>query len=238
MRCVIMQPTFLPWAGYFRLMALADQFVFLDDVQRVRQSWQTRNRVLNRGQIHWLIAPVEQGALAQTIAATQLVQGGPWRRKLGCLLRHGYGGHPFFSDLVELVELIENGREPRLAAYNIALIEFCAARLGIATPRQLSSTIAVDCEHRTQRLIEMCRRVGCDTYLSPSGAAEYLAADGFTDRCDMTLEFFDESPPPYAQRGATEFVSHLSLVDLIANLGWSGTRAYVNGSWLPKELTK
>ncbi|MEM7600815.1 MAG: WbqC family protein, partial [Verrucomicrobiota bacterium] len=37
----ISQPTFLPWMGYFNLIAQADIFVFLDDVQYEKQSWQS-----------------------------------------------------------------------------------------------------------------------------------------------------------------------------------------------------
>ena len=58
MRCVIMQPTYMPWAGYLHLIDQADVFVFLDDVQFEKQSWQNRNRVLVRGAPHWLTVPV------------------------------------------------------------------------------------------------------------------------------------------------------------------------------------
>jgi hypothetical protein len=58
MMCAIMQPTYFPWAGYFSLLGMVDVFVFLDDVQFVRGSWQNRNRVLVAGEEHWITFPV------------------------------------------------------------------------------------------------------------------------------------------------------------------------------------
>ena len=47
--CVIMQPTYLPWVGYFDLIQKADVFVFLNDVQFAKQSWQVKNRIKSQG---------------------------------------------------------------------------------------------------------------------------------------------------------------------------------------------
>ena len=41
----IMQPTYLPWMGYFALMDAVDEFIILDRVQFARRSWQQRNRI-------------------------------------------------------------------------------------------------------------------------------------------------------------------------------------------------
>ncbi|WP_370302900.1 WbqC family protein, partial [Rheinheimera baltica] len=54
MKCAIMQPTFLPWSGYFNLMASVDVFVFLDDAQFQKGSWHNRNRIPLNGKPHWL----------------------------------------------------------------------------------------------------------------------------------------------------------------------------------------
>ena len=58
MKVSIMQPTYLPWAGYFGLMMLSDYFVFLDDVQFERRSWQQRNYIKNKKDIINLTVPV------------------------------------------------------------------------------------------------------------------------------------------------------------------------------------
>jgi hypothetical protein len=227
MKCAIMQPTFLPWAGYFRLIAQVDRFVFLDDVQLARQSWQTRNRVLVKAQEHWVMAPVLHVALEQTIAQTCLMEKSPWRRKLGRLLRMEYVRHLFFQDLLELIQFIEEGNEQSLAELNISIINFCLSRLSIATPVFKSSEMPVTSEQRTERLLEICRYLQCETYLSPPGSKEYLLGDGFTQQKKIRLEFADYPPPPYMQKGVSNFVSHLSIIDVVSNLGWDGASAYI-----------
>ena len=227
-----MQPTFLPWAGYFRLMAEVDRFVFLDDVQLARQSWQTRNRVLINGRVHWIMVPIHHTGLGQTLAETRFAsQKNQWKRKLGRLLRQAYTHHPVAVDIVDLIALIENGKQAQLADLNTSLITYCAKRLGIKTPCVRSSEIALEASQRTERLIEICRHFGCDTYLSPTGSADYLEADGFTHYGDIKLEFAHYIPPPYPQRGMQSFISHLSIIDVVANLGWEGTIGYIAAPW-------
>src|SRR5690242_13477665 len=119
MKCVIMQPTFLPWAGYFHLLAEADVFVFLDDVQLSKQSWQTRNRILLNGQPHWISVPIEHRGLSQTIRETPLVH--TVQEKLCRTLEQTYAHHPYRSTMQSINELL---RRPwsSLASLNIALI--------------------------------------------------------------------------------------------------------------------
>lgn len=232
MRCAIMQPTFLPWAGYFRLMRQVAVFVFLDDVQLSRQSWQTRNRVLVGGRVHWISASIKHAGLSQTIANTELMDTRRWRAKMGRLLRQTYVYHPFAADLQCLIDRIESGDERCLAELNIALIADTAERLGIRPACYRSAAMALRSTHRTERLIEICRTLHCDSYLAASGSSGYLEADGFRDRGDIGLAFARFEPPAYPQHGRQEFVSHLSIIDLVANLGWRGAAEYIDGPWL------
>jgi hypothetical protein len=232
MRCAIMQPTFLPWPGYFRLMRQVAVFVFLDDVQLSRQSWQTRNRVLVGGRVHWISAPVKHAGLDQTIADTELVETGSWRAKMARLLRQGYARHPFVADLQHLIDRIEGGGEQCLADLNIALIVDCASRLGITPICHRSTAIGLTSTHRTERLIEICRTLRCDSYLAAAGSAGYLEADGFRDQSDIELAVACYEPPTYPQQGQRDFVSHLSIIDVVANLGWQGAAHYISGPWL------
>ena len=235
MKCAIMQPIFLPWAGYFRLIAQVDRFVFLDDVQLARQSWQTRNRVLVKAQEHWVMAPVLHVALEQTIVQTCLMEKTPWRRKLGRLLRMEYARHLFFQDLLALIHFIEEGKEQSLAELNISIINFCLGRFAIATPVFRASEMSLASIQRTERLIEICGHLQCETYLSPPGSKEYLLGDGFTLQENIRLGFANYRPPPYMQKGANNFVSHLSVVDAVANLGWDGASVYVRAPWPNQE---
>jgi WbqC-like protein family len=224
---VVMQPTFLPWAGYFNLMARADHFVFLDDVQLEKQSWQTRNRWLIGGQVHWITVPVRHTHLAQTIAETQVVDASHWRDKLTRGFAQHYGRHRHFADAREIIEALRSHPAQHLGALHEAVIRHIAARLGLAPQLHRASDLP-NAGPRSQRLVGLCRALGAARYLSPQGSADYLAEDHFAEQSPATLQYQDYHPQPYPQTGAASFVSHLSIVDVVANLGWAGARHYVD----------
>jgi hypothetical protein len=224
---VVMQPTFLPWAGYFNLMAQADDFVFLDDVQLEKQSWQTRNRWLVGGQVHWITVPVRHTHLAQTIAATEVIDTGRWRDKLARGFAQHYGRHRHFADARDIVETLRNHPAQQLGALHEAVIRQIAERLGLA-PRLHRASDLPNSGPRSQRLLGLCRALGAASYLSPRGSADYLAEDGFAEQSPAALRFQDYQPPSYPQSGAASFVPHLSIIDVVANLGWAGARQHVD----------
>lgn len=223
---VVMQPTVLPWAGYFNLIAQADDFVFLDDVQLERQSWQTRNRIIVSGSAHWISVPVRHVGLGQSIHRTMIDDSRPWARKLERSVEMNYRRHPYFPDAAEIVEWLTRGDGDSLAVRNEYLIKAVAARLGLAARFHRASESEVSGD-RSDRLINLCRRFGAAEYLSPAGSAGYLEADRFAERSPAALRLQEFSPQPYPQAGLMKFISHLSIIDVVANLGWDGARRYV-----------
>ena len=228
LKAAIMQPHYLPWAGYFRLAAAADVFVLLDDVQSVRPSWQNRNRILSGGKPAWLTVPLVHTQEFRLIRETGISDEHPWRARHAKAVANAYDRHPFFEDAVAAIEPTSDLSLTRLADLNERLFRHIASALGIATRLVRSSELAAPGE-RTGRLIAICEALGATHYISPPGSAEYLAQDAFTARSSIELSFNEFDPPVYPQAGSREFVSHLSIVDAIANLGFSGAGRYVTG---------
>ena len=81
---------------------------------------------------------------------------------------------------------------------------------------------------RTARIVEILKKLNADTYLSPKGANEYLEADSFIDLTSAVLTFQQYNPVPYAQYKHNGFESHLSIVDVVANMGWDAARKYIS----------
>jgi len=229
-----MQPTFLPWAGYFQLIAQADVFVFLDDAQFEKQSWQSRNRVLVAGASHWVSAPVHSH-LGQTIARVQIDDSRHWRKKLLRTLEQAYARHPFRGEALESVAQSLAGRESSLSEFNINLILRVAKRLELQPRFERSSSLGIS-GGRSERLLSICEHFGCDEYQSPAGAAEYLVTDGCFADSSVRLTFQNYTPGPYRQQGAGEFVSHLSWVDVVANLGWREAAEYARTGLAAMEM--
>lgn len=229
MKCVVMQPTFFPWAGYFNLMAQADCFVFFDDVQLEKQSWQTRNRILAQGEIAWICAPVLHRSLDQAINQTEVFDQSRWRVKLQRQLLHEYARHHYREDMLLVANKLPEIPSKNLAEINMDLILACCERLNIM-PKSISRSSELNVPgKRSDRLIRICEKLGCDEYLSPVGAAAYLEQDRFCERSLINLTFQQYTPLPYIQKQGHDFVSHLSIIDVVANLGWAKAADYVRG---------
>ena len=123
MKIAIMQPTYIPWAGYFNLISQADKFVFLDDVQFAASSWQQRNRIIFNGKIHMLTVPVlVKGRPDQLIREVQTDETQKWRQKHLSILRQAYSRHPHGKAAIGIVEGVLKHATCSLARINVALI--------------------------------------------------------------------------------------------------------------------
>ncbi len=223
---VVMQPTFLPWSGYFNLIAQADDFIILDDVQLEKQSWQTRNRLIVAGQPNWISVPIRRTHLAQTIAETMVVDETHWREKLGRGVSINYAKHPYFSDAYDIINYHISQTTTRLAELNENTIRYISAKLHLKTRWHRASALNIVAD-RTDRLVAFCNHFSAEEYLSPVGSAEYLEEDGFMIRSPSKLRLQNYIPASYLQKGLADFYSHLSIVDVVANMGWDLASEYV-----------
>ena len=224
-----MQPTYMPWAGFLNLMVEVDLFIYLDDAQYERGTWQNRNRVLAAGQPSWLTVPVLRDFLGAAINEVRIDDRLPWRRKHVLLLQQAYARHEFTSHMKEAVDLLGDMALVRLADLNIAILDRLRARLDIATPTLRSSELGIS-GVRTDRLIAILAEVGATEYVTPPGALDYLREDDFAGRAPQRLLVHDFNSMAYPQRGVASFVSHLSILDVVAHLGWQGASRYIRPS--------
>ena len=131
MKAAIMQPTYLPWAGYFSLIDSVELFVFLDDVQIERQSWQTRNRVCIGGREQMLTVPVKKTGLLTQIRDARVNDAANWRKKHQKSLHQAYGGAPFGEMILQQLDFILcDYSQVRLADINIAIITAMSGATG------------------------------------------------------------------------------------------------------------
>ncbi len=220
MKIAIMQPTYLPWLGYFDLMAQAEIFVFLDNVQFSKQSWQQRNRIKTPKGLEWLTVPVLiKGRFGQTIEQVELRDPTFWVEHFRAFEVHYARAHFWQTYQQELYNRFQtSASQPRLAQVNCLLVEWLADILDIRTPMVRASTLGVEGK-RSARLVEICRVLGANEYLSPRGSAEYLDLDQQVFEhaaIDVTLQNY--SHPTYRQL-FPPFLPYASVMDLILNEG-------------------
>ena len=225
----MMQPTFLPWAGYFALMDAADCFVLLDDFQFQRKSFHQRNRLFVGGQqVGWVTVPVEHRREADFPLLCDLrpVITPRFRDKLRGLLLHNYGFSDHFSEVTAAVEAVIERDWPSLADLNIALIERLADLLGISTVFLRSSPLHVS-GPRSERIAALLREARATTFLAAAGAEEFLRKDRVFPLADVDTVFQNYSPYPYPQRHSDIFTPYLSVLDMLFQLGPTRSRDVV-----------
>src|SRR3989338_4487567 len=105
MRIAIMQPTYLPWLGYFELIDSCDLFIFLDDVQFVRKSWQQRNKIKTpAGELLLTVPVLTKGKLEQQIKDVGINNDLPWRTKHLGSIKNNYQRAPFYKKYIGFIE--------------------------------------------------------------------------------------------------------------------------------------
>jgi len=214
----VMQPTYLPWLGYFALMSAVDEFVFLDDVQFARRSWQQRNRIkVSAGELMLTVPVFKKDKRDQLIKEVEIDWSSRFEQKHVRSIEKAYGRAQYWSTHgAPLCEAIAT-RTTHLAEYNITIISLLQGMLEIDTPSVRSSNLPLDGK-REDRLIAICKARGADAYVSPPGSRAYLEGSDAFERAGIALHYFEYNHPIYPQLH-NDFISHLSVTDLILNCG-------------------
>ena len=214
----IMQPTFLPWVGYFALMDNVDLFVLLDDVQFDKRSWQQRNRILTAQGPLWLTIPVlTKGRRDQTIRDVEILSDGKFPSGLLRTVELNYAKAPYFDRYFPAFEGILQAHAERLCALNTALIVWMAEAFGIKTPIVNASDTPV-ASAKAERLADLCRAHTVSHYISPPGSKAYLDESDAFDEAAIALSYFHYVHPEYEQ-GGKAFEPYMSALDLLFHKG-------------------
>lgn len=213
----ILQPSYLPWLGYFEQIARSDVFVLYDDVQYDKGGWRNRNRIKIPGGPHWLTVPVlTKGGGFPLVKDVAINNAQPWAKNHLKTLAQYYSKAPYFSRYFPEFEEILSRRWELLALLDRAVIEWMCQAFGIRTPLFWSSELGVGGD-RLDRLIAMVRHFGGDVFYEGTAGRDYIPVDYFAQR-GVRVVFQDYHHPVYAQLHG-EFVSHLSGIDMLFNLG-------------------
>ena len=212
MKVAIHQPQYLPWLGYLAKWAAADLFVFLDTVQYEKNGWQNRNRIKTPDGARWLTVPV-RARLGMRIADVAVDRDQPWPLRHLRSIEGAYSGAPFWRSMRDALSDLYAEPWERLAPAAVASAEVLARAAGVTTPTRLASSLAVDGDDPTGRLVALCQVVGADTYLAGGHGARYMDMKRFTD-AGIRVLYQAYSHPVYAQQHG-DFVPFLSSLDLL-----------------------
>ena len=213
---VIVQSNYIPWRGYFDLIAAADEVILYDGVQFTKNDWRNRNTIKTPRGVEWLSVPVGRG-ISRRIQDVEL-RDSAWQERHWRTLEANYGRAAHFADIAAVFEPLYRERvHTHLSALNRTLIEATCRILGITT--QISNSWDyVRVEGRTENLVSLCAQAGAAVYSSGPAARAYLDTQLFAER-GIAIKWFEYPEyPPYPQLWGS-FVPNLSILDLLFNCG-------------------
>lgn len=215
------QPNFLPWLGYFIKITRADVFVFLDTVQFTKGGFSNRARIRRKTGESWLTVPLRAKSKKYPLLQVE-INGRSWLEDVGNKLADHYGRAPFFDEVMPLVsQWLSRAPMSSLAALNQHLIAKILELLEIRTACRVASEMAPSCLRKNERIEEIVKAAGGDTYLSGTGATAYNAEEYFTAH-GIRLIYNEVRIEPYPQVGVA-FIPNLSVIDVLMNIGPAGT---------------
>ena len=214
----VLQPSYLPWLGALEQIARADVFVFYDDVQYDKNGWRNRNRIRTASAEgwSWLTVPVKLDEHFPPICSVRTDTRVPWRRKHERMIRAEYARAPHLNVLDEHFAGLFGGTDDSLAGIAIESTKALMAAFGITTPVVRSSELGIEGD-RNSRLLRICEHLGATDYYSGAAAQVYLDVAAFEERgIRVRFQAFEHPVYPQTRR---PFVSHLSALDAVLNLG-------------------
>ena len=220
MKAVILQPSYIPWRGYFHQIFKADTFVFYDDVQYDKHGWRNRNQIKTSQGKQWLTIPVHSKGVTDGLPINQvrIDWSKTWAVSHWKAITYAYGRSPFFKQYAPLLEPFYNRRDEFIADFTIDLTIALARSLGIAHTRFLRSSGLTGVNgQKTDRLVQILQQMGADHYLSGPSAQDYIEQEKF-EAAGITLEYISYDYPEYPQL-YPPFEPQVSVLDLLFNTG-------------------
>jgi hypothetical protein len=140
----------------------------------------------------------------------------PWREDHMTKILGSYSNARYFSLYRDYFENLYKKEWKMLFELDFETTKKTMEWLGINIPIIKESELNVRGESN-QRLINVCRSLGADTYVSGTGAKAYLDEKLF-EKNNLKVEFQNYAQTPYHQKFSKIFIPRLSIIDTLANV--------------------
>ena len=216
MKVGIIQSNYIPWRGYFDFIDDVDLFIFHDDLQYTKGDWRNRNKIKTEGRTRWVTVPVKYGSKELLICNTPIDYSQAWTKKHINQFKTWYSRTPFFESYSHEFFYIMQKKHDTISGLNIDLCHWIMKKIEIDTPTRLSSELQPQ-GSKTERLIDLLKKVKAKTYLSGPSAKGYLDENLFRKH-GISLDYKTYDYAPYPQLWG-DFVGEVTVLDLLFNLG-------------------
>lgn len=212
----ILQSNYIPWRGYFDIIAKSDVFVIYDEVQYTKNDWRNRNLIKTSTGSNWLTIAVKQDSLNQKICDTKIFKHNWYKKHLGTL-QANYAKAPYYKNYIDVFKSVYENVNDSLSDINKNFIQAICKILEIETKIIDSRELNLHGD-KQEKLIQACKVLNADTYLSGPAAKDYIEVEKF-ERENITLEWMDYSNYKEYKQLSEPFDGGVSILDLIFNEG-------------------
>jgi WbqC-like protein len=231
------QPSYLPWLGYFDKLAKVDMFVVMDELPYEARSFQNRNRIKCDAGPAWLTVPVQRDVgprICDQLVDNTAKGNDTWQRRTWMTIVNHYRRAPYLPRYMDDLRFLFTQPWKRLIDLDLYILDLGRRWFGIRTEVVRASELGLRSDgDLTDTLIDMCKKVGADHYLSGNGSALRTLDSERMGRAGIGVcwQIFDH--PTYPQRHPEQgFMPQLSFLDLLFNCG-EGSRDLLFGRGHP-----
>lgn len=226
-KVAILQSNYIPWKGYFDLIASVDEFIIYDDMQYTKNDWRNRNKIKTNLGVQWITIPVKIKNLSQTINQTQIFNKN-WTTKHLKTIQANYAKSKCFNDNKDFIFDLYNqaSKTTYLTEINFIFLKNICTFLNIETKLSFSSDYSL-IEGKTERLVNLCNQVKATHYISGPAAKSYLDTNLFVKN-NIQVKWMDYSEYKEYNQLFPPFEHGVSILDLILNEGENSRNFLIN----------
>ena len=223
------QSKYLPWLGLFHKIALSTHYVSFDMVQYQKKEFLNRNYIKGPdGTASRLTVPVlSAGLFDQFIEHTEIDNRMPWARKHWRSLLLSYKSAPYFARFAGFFEATYEREWQFLVDLNRHILEFLLAELGISVVHRKAADLGFSGKG-SDLVLDMCRKMGASAYIFGEGGLDYAETEAFA-QVGVGVFFQTYTHPVYPQLHG-DFISGLSVIDLLFNCGPGSLETIMSGN--------
>jgi len=221
----IHQPNYLPYPGFFHKVIHSDVFI-VQDVTKFDERFSNRNKIISSTEWTWLTVPIKKNHKDYLLKDVQIFNDLKWNKVHRKKLESAYNKSNFFNKYNTDLNLILEQKWEMLLELNMTIIKKINDWLKIKTKIIYESELGIEGE-ATNRLINICKAVNADVYLSGDMGHDYLNEELFKQN-EIELRYQNYTPKQYNQILSREFIPNLSIIDMLSNIGHEEVRKILN----------
>ncbi|MBP7232350.1 MAG: WbqC family protein [Syntrophaceae bacterium] len=226
-KVAIVQSNYIPWKGYFDMIAAVDEFILYDVVQYTKNDWRNRNKLKTPAGLSWLTIPVRHsGRFGQKICDTE-VSDPKWSAKHWQTIKTLYAKAPFFNKCGAFLEdlYMQASSMTHLSQINTLFIVKICSQLGIRTKISLAMNYILS-GNKNEVLINLLNQCSGNEYISGPSAKVYLDERLFIEN-GINVQWMDYSGYREYKQLYPPFEHGVSIIDMLLHLGPEGSKKYM-----------